>query len=174
MRNFPRTAVMLLAGAALAAVPFEVVRYARATRAAAAAVKQQHDVARDAGELIGLRTNQEVVSINPRPKENVYALLSNAVAASGIPLSVLRDLTPEADRAMDAGRDPGQAGLRIQSMRLLLEPCSLAEFGRFAAVWRSEQPSWNFTSIELSHVQGRTDDTYSCRVVMSAMYVASK
>ncbi len=158
------------------------------TRSQAASTQLALDqVVRDAQEVIDLRGKQQRVELRERPPQDVIAQVNAVLAEVGIPSKAMRSLTPESDSAMVSGNTPGDAKLKRQSVRLVLENLSIQEIGAFLLKWRSTQSIWTTTRIELAHVQGdghrsmsESDSGkssggggYDATLIISALYVDS-
>lgn len=98
-------------------------------------------VAADAQSVVDLRLRRESTSLTQRPRDDVYAQVTSALRDAGLSPVLLRDLSPEADRPLTSRSEPGST-LRLQSMRLTLEPVTPAHLGAFLARWQSVQPVW--------------------------------
>jgi hypothetical protein len=76
--------------------------------------------------------------------------ISAALAAAGLPASALSSLSPEAESPI------GEGDLKARRTRavLTLAPVTLPQLGGFLAAWRSREPQWTVSSIELSPQPG--------------------
>jgi hypothetical protein len=122
----------------------------------------------DARQVLQLQATTARVADAQRPKQDVIARVNEALAAAGIPARTLTDLREEGDITIDEG--PPE--LRRQTLAATLEPIMLDQLGRFLEQWRSSQPLWTVTRIDISH-KGKDDEpTLTCRLVFAATYLA--
>ena len=117
-----------------------------ARNASAAAHQARADLTRlqrDVHELTRLRQ-----SAPPPPKRTagLQPRVSAVLASSGLPASTLVSLSPEV-AAPISGK---AASLVRQRATLLLGGATLPQLGRFFDGWRTAEPSWVITSIDLS------------------------
>ncbi len=125
---------------------------------------------RDAEELVRLRAGSQAVSLGPRPSEDAFAEIRRVLTVAGVPSSRLRSVQPAGERALRSGSLEVQH--REQSVRLTLEPVSLAEVGAFLTNWREASPQWAPSTIELAS-RSRSNEAegrYTATITLSALY----
>ena len=63
----------------------------------------------------------------------------------------------------------------IQSASVQLSPLSTRQLGLFLAAWRSAEPAWLVTQLNLSHLGPNTyaNSIYEIRLIMTSTYIAS-
>ena len=71
------------------------------------------------------------------------------VSKAGLPPSALQNLTPETESAH------GTTGLRRQVAKLTLDSLTLPELGRFLQEWRSAEPVWTVSSLDITPAPAR-------------------
>lgn len=169
----PTLSIVMLLAAGCFVTAAALVRVSRAEARAEGVAGQLTAVTQDAREILALRARQEIVALTQRPREDVYAQISRTLLDAGIASGTLRDLSPEGDRPVEAAGSGASPRLRTQSMRFTLEPITPSQLGAFVQRWRTDQPAWRVAGVELVHLQGRPDDSYTCRLTIAATYVAT-
>ena len=166
---------MFVVAASLAGSAISAARLSVARAREQAAGERAPAVAADLAEVINLRARQEQIAAGQRPKEDVYAEFAAALSEAGLPSGCLRDLSPDGDKALETGSTTAGPRLRVQSVRLTIEPVTLVQLGNLLASWRAKQPVWRTSSIELSAPTGadRPEGAYTARLVLSATYLGS-
>lgn len=140
------------------------LRSARSDRVSAE--RRLHQVSVQVNELIGLRARSQTIARREAPREDLIALVNDALIQAGLPTDRLRDLSPEASRA-----PPGDSsGIREQAVTLTLSPIEPGELGRFLASWTTIQQVWNAQLIELQH-DGRGQTSYTAKIRFVATYI---
>lgn len=129
----------------------------RANAAAAEAASLRSDVA----ELQRLRGTASVDS--RAPAIDVLTLTNDALSRCSVDPARLASLSPQPDLAALGGASPR----RLQVVRIVLEPLTLAELGAFLQAIEDAQSVWSFESIDL-HVMPGPSAALSCRLVASA------
>lgn len=122
-----------------------IITGARATRAhghrhdaqtALAAVTQQ------AAELSRLRREARTTSLPPRPDAALAGKVSQALTRAGIPLTVMQSLSPEAETS--------NKGIVRAHATLTLTGLTLPNVGKFLESWRTSEPDWIISNLDLS------------------------
>lgn len=121
----------LLGVVALAGLGYSARAAARARSAHIAASKEHDAVQKDARALAGLNRD-------PKPTE-LLPLVTASLLEAGAPSSSLQSLSP----------DSPHDGRRIQSARVVLDPVTLAQAGRFLRAMREGDGAWTPAAIEL-------------------------
>ena len=101
-----------------------------------------------ATELTTLRSEAPPESRRARPAPGIAARLAGVVAVAGLPQNSLQNVTPELESPVNAGS--GAFAYRRSAVRLTLDPITLPELGRFLQEWRSAEPVWTVTTIDLT------------------------
>jgi hypothetical protein len=104
-----------------------------------AALRQQ------SAELTALRAGAPTWTRQGRPPTGLTPRITAALAACGMPASVMSSVSPEAESAL------GEADLRARRSKavLTLAPVTLPQLGAFLEAWRSREPQWTVGGIEL-------------------------
>lgn len=111
-----------------------------------------------ATELAALEQRQPSASLGKRPERNLSGQIADALAEAGLPPTTLASLTPEEDAPITAapstnGRPTTNSlAYRRQAARLTLEPLTLPDLGRYLSAWRTRQPEWTTSSIQISPI----------------------
>ncbi len=92
---------------------------------------------------------------NAADRTTLATRVAGAVAQSGLPHAVLEGLSPESERVINT-----QSSVTVvrTGATLTLSPITLAQFGRFLATWRAEEPSWTAASIDITPNRRATTD----------------
>lgn len=164
----------LLSGAVLLAIALATGRLRSARATESAALVRLTDAQADARELIALRSQAERIGSGRRAPEDVTARLHSALLASGLPTSRLADYREASDTELPGHGDGPR--YRRQSIRFTLAPIELPELGQFLDHWRSAEPLWTPTSIEMNRAGAsrrarNTSDGYSASITIAATYV---
>lgn len=166
------TLAALLGGAILAG---PALRARAAGKRASEATSNLERMRADIEELQRLRARRPAISAGKRPQPNVYAHLTDALVEAGVPTQSLKEVSPGEDASVKV---EGAAGnYRRQSMRVTLEAVTLPQTGRFFDVWRSRQPEWTVTSIQITPVTGKDQPRQAAQrpirvqLVMEATYL---
>lgn len=131
------------AGATIVVLPWE--RALRARHEAEEAAGALETVRTQAGELQRLRATALPVR---RPAAGLQPRIAAVLTASGLAPTALASLAPEAEAAI-----PGQQGggtLKRQRVAIVLAGPTLPQVGRFLASWRTAEPAWVVTTIDLT------------------------
>jgi len=175
----PRTIilVLLILATCLLAVTISLRRLAASREALASAQTLLLQTAREAQEIVDLRSQTQTVESRQRPAQDVIAQVNLVLAEAGIPSQHFKSLTPEAEAATPAASSSAGARLFRQSVRLVLEDLHPEQIGLFLLQWRTSQPIWPVTRIELVHnrSRGAKDDReanqYDATILLTALYV---
>lgn len=150
-------------------------RLARAEERAASAGARLDLARAQAAEIRDLRGRRERVESRERPKQDVIAQLNAALAEVGIRSDALTELEPLSDAAVAR---PGErtTAYRRQSVSATLEGLTARQIGAFLGEWRTSQPAWVPTRVELYHVKNQPEPAllYSARLVLTAVHVADE
>jgi hypothetical protein len=166
---------MFIAATSLAGSAISAGRLSAARAREQAAGAQAPAVAAQLGEVLNLRAHQEQIAASQRPTEDIYAEFGSAMSEAGLPSACLKDLSPDGDKALESASTTPGPRLRVQSVRLTIEPVTLAQVGNLLASWRTRQPVWRTSSIELNATApaDRPEGSYTVRIVLSATYLGS-
>ena len=135
-----------LAGAAALGGPALAWRSYSGSHARASVESRRLVALRDKGEEIA---SLRAASTHPRTRASEEGSLTPRVAAalssSGLPASCMASLTPQTQMVV------GSNGRRVtkRSAAVTLTPIKLQELGSFLQVWRTSEPAWIVSSIEL-------------------------
>lgn len=97
-----------------------------------------------ANELVRLRHAAKDSSLSNRPQSGLAGKVSQALSRSGLPGSVMQSLSPEAESSDRA------TGVVRQHVTLTLAGLSLPQVGKFLDAWRSSEPDWVVSGLDLS------------------------
>jgi hypothetical protein len=138
-------------GASAAAVAITGRIATRSRGAAATAQSELALVAKEAQELVTLRA----AAASPAARHASAGLAQRVGAAltrAGLSASCLSSLSPEA-QSMVAMTD-GQPRLTRQRATLVLTSLTLPQLGAFLDAWRSGEPDWTVTGLDVSPAGG--------------------
>lgn len=128
------------------------VLLATGTRAATARLRSQNAdrdlraIGDQAGELALLRSSRTDFPERPTSGEGGLASkVSAAMARAGLPASILQSLSPEAQSAAQ-----GEARVSRRRATLTLAGLSLSQVGKFLDAWRTAEPAWIISGIDLA------------------------
>jgi len=102
---------------------------------------------RAAAEVLTLRSTRPTVSVGKRPEPGIYGQFTDALVRAGEPTSVLTNLSPDADSSVTI---EGTAARKRQRVRVTLEGITLPGLGRVMNAWRTAQPEWTVTQVQLT------------------------
>jgi len=124
----------------------------------------------DAAELSRLRAQSAARIFGEPPEDGFIEAVNSALAAAGLPTRLAHGITKE------AGRTNGDSTVRVQDMRIDLQPITVAQLGSFLQGWDTDQPAWRVTAISISKMTGRQADDQAYRVLLtcSAEYAVTE
>jgi hypothetical protein len=125
-------------------------QYARHRTEARAALAHFHTISTQAVELANLKAAAPPEARRPRPDPGIASRLAHAVALANLPQTALQNITPELESTVSSAQ--GAPAYRRTTVRLTLEPITLPELGRFLSEWRTAEPTWTVTTIDLTPV----------------------
>jgi hypothetical protein len=125
------------------------VRYGSARAAAASGLARFAAVSAQCSEAARLRRSAPAWALHGRVS-GLTPRISAALATSGLPASALASVSPEAESPV------GDADLRARRSRAVvtLAPITLAQLGGFLAAWRTREPQWTVSSIDVAPQNG--------------------
>ena len=174
-----RSAILLLLvlAAAMLILVINSRRLTAAENELDAARKSLNAAMTDAREILQLRAQRQRIAHAEHPTQDVIARINSVIAEAGLPSRCFKSLTPSSNTVINnagGSASDGTIKYRRQSLRLSLEDLEPPELGRFLTRWRSTQPLWTITSIELAHQRSRnrTDGRYDITIILTALYVA--
>jgi hypothetical protein len=128
---------------------FTAPRAADARSKAATAQARLREVARDAGVINALRSEVPDAPESDQSRGGLTPRVTTVLQQAGLPANVLASLSPEAESAIAT-----QGGVRVSRRRatLTLAGVTLPQVGRFLEAWRTSEPAWTPTNIDLSPV----------------------
>lgn len=126
-------------------------RYLGARAEAVTAGARLELVADQTRELSQLRAQAPPELLRERPAPGLTARIAGVVAVAGLPQSALQNVTPELETLVTTVRG---GKYRRMTVRMTLEPVTLPELGRVLSEWRSAEPLWTVSSIDLSPGSG--------------------
>ncbi len=120
-----------------------------------------------------MRTREERIALQERPREDVIALVNAALAEAGLPARHFSDLRNESDSALPQTGNDANFAYRTQSLSLTLREMRPADLGGFLAAWEQTQSAWIVTRITLTHPtrSRRDDDRFDITLIVTALYV---
>lgn len=101
-------------------------------------------VTQQASELVRLRHAAKDSSLPIRPESGLAGKVSKALSRSGLASSVMQSLSPEAESGDKAG------GVVRQHATLTLSGLTLPQVGKFLDAWRTNEPDWTVSGLDLS------------------------
>jgi len=124
-----------------------------ALRARAESVEHRSElrtVAAHASELVQLRSL--CTDFPARPDGGLASKVASALSRAALVNSVLQGLSPEAQTILN-----GDNGIRLNRQRatLTLANLSLPQVGKFLDAWRTAEPDWIISGIDLSPVNAQ-------------------
>lgn len=121
-------------------------------------------------ELDSLRGQKQTALLDSPPTESMSATVRASLKAIGLPDTTLRVLTGFPDEALSG---PGLEGFRRLSVTLQLTPITTKQLGQFLGAWRTAEPAWLVTRIELTHSAPETDasSTYDAHLTLATTFV---
>jgi hypothetical protein len=130
-----------------------IVGGSRAARAHAESAESRRElisVTHQASELARLRRGGR--DFPNRPEGGLAAKVASAMSRAGLASSILQSLSPEAQSAIS-----GEAGARIfrQRATLTLAGLSLPQVGKLLDAWRTAEPDWLVSSIDLTPITSK-------------------
>lgn len=125
-------------------------RAARAHSAASAARQDLTTITTQAEELVRLRAAK--LDFPDRPEGGLAGKVSAAMTRAGLPNTALQSLSPEAQSAISSN---SVTPLTRQRATLTLHNLSLPQIGRFLDAWRTTEPDWTVSSIDLTPITSK-------------------
>lgn len=143
-------------GTALALVGLTSGHAQQAHRSASAAEEALKGVARDAEEVVSLRAAVPDLSPDHETPGGLTPRVIASLHRAGVPDAALASLSPEAESQLS-----NRPGLRVSRRRatVTLGGVTLPQVGRFLDAWRSAEPAWTTTGIDLSPAAGSANET---------------
>jgi hypothetical protein len=138
-------------GASVAAVAITGRIATRSRSAAATAQSELALVAKEAQELVTLRAAAAAPAAR-HASAGLAQRVGAALTRAGLSASCLSSLSPEA-QSMVAMTD-GQPRLKRQRATLVLTSLTLPQLGSFLDAWRSSEPEWTVTGLDVSPAAG--------------------
>ncbi len=127
---------------AVAILVFTSARAARAHARRAESKQALTTVEAQARELVRLRGSARDSSLSARPEGGLAGKVARALASSGLLGSALQSLSPEAEST--------DKGLVRQHATLTLSGPTLPQVGKFLDAWRTAEPEWIISGLDLS------------------------
>lgn len=160
----------IIALAALITAMFAAWNARSASRAASQAAVRVASLAHNLQELDSLRGQKQTALLDSPPTESMSAAVRASLKAIGLPDTTLRTLAGSPDEALSG---PGLEGYRRLSITLQLTPITTKQLGQFLGAWRTTEPAWLVTRIELIHSAPETDanSTYDAHVTLATTFV---
>jgi hypothetical protein len=134
----------LIAACSLALLIWAGQRYYTARSESGVALRQLALVSADATALSSLRAAAPPETRRRRPPPGLATRLADVISKSGLPPSALQNLTPETESAY------ANTGLKRQVAKLTLEGLTLPDLGRFLQEWRTAEPLWTVSAIDIT------------------------
>lgn len=111
-------------------------------------------VSAESAELARLRASAPAWALRGRPASGLAPRVSAALSACGLPATAMASLSPEAESAV-AAAGAGDLSARRTRAVMTLAPVTLPQLGSFLEAWRSREPEWGVSSIDLSPQSGK-------------------
>ncbi|MCG3123897.1 MAG: hypothetical protein GIKADHBN_02335 [Phycisphaerales bacterium] len=107
------------------------------------------------GELASLKARYPAFAASDAPTEDLTRRVSRVISAAGLASSVLSNVSPDSDQPASSATSAGGTPLYLRrSARLTLEGVTMPQLGRFLEAWRTAEPGWVVTSIDLAATSG--------------------
>ena len=168
------TRLTFLGASVLAVLFLQSSRLARAETTATTARSQLEWVRGRAREVLALRRARETVAEGERAEQDVLFEAHTVMAEAGIPRARLASLESSPDEPVGAPGGVGRLQHVRQSFQLLLTEVSLRDVGSFLGHWRTRDPLWTPTRIELTRTSRGTGAVDHCqvRIIITAIHLA--
>ncbi len=141
-------------------------RYWAARSDADTSLRQLQRVSDNAREIASLRSAAPPESRRLRPPPGLATRVADVVSKAGLPQSSLQSLSPETETQVWAA-----IGLRRQVAKMTLDGLTLPQLGRFLQEWRTAEPVWTVSTIDISpapaHGRGTQPGDRPLRAVLS-------
>jgi hypothetical protein len=141
--------------AASGTVLYSSLRYGAASVAGTEGLRDLDLAQSRAMELVSLRAAAPSWTRRERPSTGLAPRISAALSAAGLPATAMSSLSPEAESQV------GEAALGARRSRavLTLAPVTLPQLGAFLAAWRSREPHWTVSSLDLAPLGGTAKES---------------
>ncbi len=129
----------------IAAAAILIIAGARAVRAHAYRTESRSAltlVTQQATELVRLRHEAKDSSLPLRPDGGLASKVSHALTRAGLSATVMQSLSPEAETS--------DKGVVRQHATLTFSGVTLPQVGRFLDAWRTSEPDWVVSNLDLS------------------------
>ncbi len=141
------------------------------------------EASRTVGEVLTLRSQRERASLRARPQQDLASRLHDTLAASGAGTGLLSEVAAHTGGTTPTAGADGRYSL--QQMRVSLKSAKLIDLGKFLDRWRSTQPLWTVTSVDLSRAtpsaptapgarKPPSDERFNATIVLTSSYVSAK
>jgi hypothetical protein len=141
-------AVAVLAGGA---VTVTALGYVEARAGAERQLSAYREVLAQTRELTQLRAKAPAWTRRGRPPTGLTPRISAALASCGLPASSVASVSPESESAL------GETDLHARRTRAVvtLTGVTLPQLGSFLGAWRTREPAWTVSSVDLSPQNGQ-------------------
>jgi hypothetical protein len=126
----------------------------RAAASRAAALREHAELERLATQARELRSLRAAAA-SPESAKATPGLASRvgtALSRAGLPASCLSSLSPEAQSVQRL--EGSRVGARRQRATLVLTSLTLPQLGSLLQTWRTDEPAWMITGVEVAAAQG--------------------
>ncbi len=163
---FYLSVIVLLLAALPAVWSHASYRNAKAARVTSEArVERIHALASEKQQL---ESNASLVGLEARRTDELQAPLVELVTDLKLPRSAFKSVQEVASNKLSA-----DSPLQRQDVTVGLTGLSLSDLGALLSLWRTRQPSWTVTSIDLLHSTRRTatPTVYDIKLTISSIYL---
>lgn len=144
-----KSGIMLVSVAALMLVVlWWTVRLAPARSAAAHAISQERQVAKDLARLALLRTRESQVAAQRLPDHDLVTRMQHTLSLAGLSGSAFLGVQPLGEQV-----NPGSR-LRVRRVQVRLGGVTAAQIGAWMSAWVVPDQPWSIEGIELVHLDG--------------------
>jgi hypothetical protein len=162
-----RSLVCLWSLSILASAAIVIAASTRAATARAATPDARHSLytaSEQATELVRLRQGRHEFS--ERPAGGLASKVAGAMASAGLATASLQSLSPEAQAAIAS-----QAKLSRQRATLTLANMSLPQVGMFLNAWRTAEPDWIISGIDLTPITSKDTPSIGSDLPLRAVII---
>ncbi len=167
-----RVIVVPVLAACMASLLLSRSRVAGAHSGAESSRTRLEALRRDTNELERLRS-QTVVAHAAQPSEgDLLSRVRRTLRDVGIADTTLRQVSRQGDLVLGGSRGENTSPYARRSERVVLEPLSLTELGRWIQTWRSSERLWTVSQIELrSTRETESSGAYAVTVDLTTTFV---
>lgn len=171
MRTIPIIVCRLVAAASLIGAIAFATRSAQKRAELEQTRSKADDLAANLTEIARLRAERETAVASAPAEAAVTSDLLAALARNGIPEHVLTQKLAEPEEPIALAAGATNITYARRSVNLTLTPMTLDQLGRFLSAWKTENPAWAVSRIEMSRAGAPSEVSYTVSMRLSATYV---